>query len=61
MAQIGTFTRDEICGRIWVREHEYDTRTVEIFIMRLRKRLDRHGGDSVIGTVRGVGYVMRST
>ena len=56
-----TFTRDEICERIWEREHEYDTRTVEIFIMRLRKKLDRPGSDSVIGTVRGVGYFMRPT
>ncbi|MCW1923392.1 response regulator transcription factor [Luteolibacter arcticus] len=55
-----TFTRDEICERIWAREHEYDTRTVEIFIMRLRKKLDRPGTESVIGTVRGVGYVMQS-
>ncbi len=51
-----TFSRDEICERIWAREHEYDTRTVEIFIMRLRKKLDRPGSESVIGTVRGVGY-----
>lgn len=51
-----TFSRDEICERIWAREHEYDTRTVEIFIMRLRKKLDRPGTESVIGTVRGVGY-----
>lgn len=55
-----TFTRDEICERIWAREHEYDTRTVEIFIMRLRKKLDRPGSESVIGTVRGVGYVMQA-
>lgn len=54
-----TFSRDEICERIWEREHEYDTRTVEIFIMRLRKKLDRPGTESVIGTVRGVGYVMQ--
>lgn len=47
-----TFSRDEICERIWEREHEYDTRTVEIFIMRLRKKL----GADVITTVRGVGY-----
>lgn len=53
-----TFSRDEICERIWEREHEYDTRTVEIFIMRLRKKLDRPGTESVIVTVRGVGYVM---
>ncbi len=55
-----TFSRDEICERIWEREHEYDTRTVEIFIMRLRKKLAAAGSESVIETVRGVGYVMRS-
>jgi DNA-binding response OmpR family regulator len=53
------FTRDEICERIWEREHEYDTRTVEIFIMRLRKKLDRSGQDSVIRTIRSVGYMMK--
>lgn len=51
-----TFSRDEICERIWEREHEYDTRTVEIFIMRLRKKIDCKGEPSVITTVRGVGY-----
>jgi DNA-binding response OmpR family regulator len=55
-----TFSRDEICERIWAREHEYDTRTVEIFIMRLRKKLDRPGAESMIGTVRGVGYQLVS-
>jgi DNA-binding response OmpR family regulator len=53
-----TFTRDEICERIWEREHEYDTRTVEIFIMRLRKKLDRANEESVIRTIRSVGYMM---
>lgn len=50
------FTRAEICERIWQREHQYDTRTVEIFIMRLRKKLEAEGGASMIQTVRGVGY-----
>lgn len=53
------FTRDEICERIWEREHEYDTRTVEIFIMRLRKKLEVPGKPPLIETVRGVGYVVR--
>ena len=51
-----TFSRDEICERIWQREHEYDTRTVEIFIMRLRKKLDSGHQTPVIETVRGAGY-----
>ena len=50
------FTRDEICERIWQREHQYDTRTVEIFIMRLRKKLDIEDRPPLIQTVRGVGY-----
>lgn len=54
-----TFSRDEICERIWEREHEYDTRTVEIFVMRLRKKLDRTGEESVIRTVRSVGYMLK--
>ena len=51
-----TFSRDEICGRIWEREHQYDTRTVEIFIMRLRRKLDFGGKPALIHTVRGSGY-----
>ena len=54
-----TFSWDEICERIWEREHEYDTRTVEIFVMRLRKKLDRPGEESVIRTVRSVGYMLK--
>lgn len=50
------FSREEICERIWEREHEYDTRTVEIFIMRLRRKLD--GAQQVIETVRGAGYAL---
>jgi len=53
-----TFSRDEICERIWDRQHEYDTRTVEIFILRLRRKIDRPGTESVIATVRGSGYVI---
>lgn len=54
-----TFSRDEICERIWQREHEYDTRTVEIFIMRLRRKLDDGRPEPLIETVRGVGYRLR--
>ncbi|MDA0765911.1 MAG: response regulator transcription factor [Verrucomicrobia bacterium] len=55
------FSREEICERVWEREHEYDTRTVEIFVMRLRKKLDLDGSGVMIETVRGVGYALRSS
>ena len=59
MAEPGRiFTRNDICERIWQRDHQYDTRTVEIFIMRLRKKLEQEGRPALIQTVRGVGYQM---
>lgn len=51
-----TFTRTELCERVWEREHEYDTKLVEVFIGRLRKKL---GEPALIHTVRHVGYTMQ--
>lgn len=50
------FSRTELCERIWQREHEYDTRTVEIFITRLRKKVDAGFAVGLIHTIRLVGY-----
>jgi DNA-binding response OmpR family regulator len=55
------FSRTELCERIWQRDHAYDTRTVEIFIARLRKKIDGGAGDPVIQTVRSVGYSIKPT
>jgi DNA-binding response OmpR family regulator len=53
------FSRTELCERIWHREHEYDTRTVEIFIARLRKKIDQGFSPALIQTLRYVGYTIR--
>jgi DNA-binding response OmpR family regulator len=53
------FSRTELCERVWQREHEYDTRTVEIFITRLRKKVDAGFTRPLIHTVRAVGYEIR--
>jgi DNA-binding response OmpR family regulator len=53
------FSRTELCERIWQREHEYDTRTVEIFIARLRKKIDAGSNVPLIHTLRYVGYTIR--
>ncbi len=50
------FSRTELCERVWQREHEYDTRTVEIFITRLRKKVDAIFKEPLIHTIRSVGY-----
>ena len=51
------FTRTELCERVWEHEHEYDTKLVEVFIGRLRKKL---GEPAMIHTVRHVGYTIRA-
>ena len=53
------FSRTELCERVWQRDHEYDTRTVEIFITRLRKKIDSAFTPALIQTLRGVGYAIR--
>jgi DNA-binding response OmpR family regulator len=53
------FSRTELCERVWQREHEYDTRTVEIFIARLRKKIDSGFDQPLLHTVRSVGYTLR--
>jgi DNA-binding response OmpR family regulator len=53
------FSRTELCERVWQRDHEYDTRTVEIFITRLRKKVDSTFPAPLIHTLRGVGYTIR--
>ncbi len=53
------FSRTELCERIWHRDHEYDTRTVEIFITRLRKKVDTGPVPPLIHTLRATGYTIR--
>jgi DNA-binding response OmpR family regulator len=49
------FTRTELCERVWEHSHEYDTKLVEVFIGRLRKKI---GDPLLIHTVRHVGYTL---
>ena len=49
------FTRTELCEGVWEHAHEYDTKLVEVFIGRLRKKL---GEPPLIQTIRHVGYTM---
>lgn len=55
------FSRTELCERVWQRDHQYDTRTVEIFIARLRKKVDSGFAAPLIHTLRSVGYTVRAS
>lgn len=50
------WTRDQLLTRVWGRDSDIDTRTVDVHIARLRKVMAAHGGGNLIRTVRGTGY-----
>ncbi|MGC3990905.1 MAG: response regulator transcription factor [Chthoniobacteraceae bacterium] len=54
------FSRTELSERVWQRDHGYDSRTVEIFITRLRKKVDATFPTPLIHTTRSVGYTIRA-
>jgi DNA-binding response OmpR family regulator len=49
------FTRAELCEHVWEHAYQYDTKLVEIFIGRLRKKI---GDPPFIHTVRHAGYTV---
>jgi two-component system, OmpR family, response regulator len=54
-------TRKMLCEHIWEGDWEGMTNLIEVHINRLRKKLDREGENPTIQTVRGRGYVYRSS
>lgn len=54
------FDRATLLKLVWGDEFERDSNVVDVFIRRLRDKVDRGGeGPPLIHTVRGVGYVLR--
>jgi two-component system, OmpR family, response regulator len=49
------FTRTELSERVWVHAHEYDSKLVEVYIGRLRKKI---GDPPLIHTRRYTGYTI---
>ncbi|RRJ61805.1 DNA-binding response regulator [Paenibacillus oralis] len=53
------FTRSELLDKVWGYDFAGDTRTVDIHVQRIRKKLENgEQGASMIETVFGVGYKM---
>lgn len=53
-----TITRTEICEHVWKSALANDTNAVDVYIQRLRTKVDEDPAVKLIQTVRGVGYVM---
>ncbi|MDF2880663.1 MAG: DNA-binding response regulator, partial [Clostridiaceae bacterium] len=50
------FTREQLLDKVWGFEYAGDTRTVDIHIQRIRRKLDLNKSNSIIETVFSVGY-----
>src|SRR5262245_14918820 len=54
-------TREELMQRIWGRRQRYRARTVEVFVRKLRDKIDRRASRHVfIHTRHGVGYKLEA-
>lgn len=53
------FSRERILSRVWPVSSEPETNVVDVYISRLRKKLDKVGMRDAIETRRGVGYRLR--
>jgi DNA-binding response OmpR family regulator len=49
-------SKREILGAVWEDDFEGDPNVVEVYVSRLRRKLDRSSGPGSIETVRGAGY-----
>jgi two-component system, OmpR family, response regulator len=52
-------TRVEICERVWDYNFDPGTNLVDVYIQRLRKKVDGDFSPKLIETIRGVGYRMK--
>lgn len=52
-------TRDMIAEVAWGAGYNEFTNLIEVFVNRLRQKIDYAGSDSLIVTVRGAGYLLR--
>jgi DNA-binding response OmpR family regulator len=53
------YSRAQICEHVWNYHFDPATNIVDVYIQKLRKKLDVGSGSSIIETVRGVGYRAR--
>jgi DNA-binding response OmpR family regulator len=52
-------TRENILVNVWGYEYEGETNVIDVFIRHLRKKVDEGFSNSLISTVRGIGYTIK--
>jgi len=62
MSKPGTlFSRERILSNVWGMNMDPLTNVVDVYIGKLRKKIDADSRDSIIETVRGLGYRLNAT
>ena len=49
-------TRTMIAERVWEASHDLQTNLIDVYVRRLRQKLEQPGDEPLIRTVRGTGY-----
>ncbi len=52
-------TRTRIIEHVWDIHFDYNTSVIDVYINALRKKIDKGTGESLIATIRGVGYIIK--
>lgn len=52
-------SREVLYDRVWDGELDYDSKTLDVYVGYLRKKMEDGGRSRLLHTVRGVGYVVR--
>lgn len=53
-------TRDQIYRRIWGYDFETSSKSLDVYVSYLRRKIESDGEPKLLHTVRGVGYTLRS-
>ena len=54
-------TRDQILDQVWGYDFDSGTNSLAVYVGYLRRKTEEGGGDRLIQTVRGVGYVLKES
>lgn len=54
------FTRVQICEQVWSYDFDPGTNIVDVYVQRLRKKVDGDAPVKLIETIRGVGYRLKA-
>lgn len=49
-------TRTLIAEKVWEASYDMETNLIDVYVRRLRQKLERPGGEAFIRTIRGTGY-----